>query len=476
MITFIYGGFGSGKTTAILENIKRDTEKGIHTFLLVPEQEVVQSERMTLLALPHAAQLSLEVLSFSRLYTRICREYGGLSYRYMTKPIRHLLMWQNMRELSPLLTEYNCISEKDTSVSDLMLSAVSECKACGITYAMLEEAAKKMPEGNKLRARLLDLALIYGSFDNMVSQSYSDSADDITRLYDLLKKEDFFARTHVYIDSFTSFTAAEHKVIERIFASADNVCISIPLSSPDHNDISVASISRSHDRLKDAAERHGGQRSVILKGNRRAKHGTLAHIATNLWQLDLSSENSKVLNDGSITMEICDTPYAEAEATAGHILELLRRGERCRDMLILMRSPEKYRGIIEPALAKCGIPFYFSEKTDLNALPPVKLLFSALRIKQYNWQKNDVITHIKTGLYSFPLRSADLFEEYLQIWNISGSRFTEGDGWTMNPDGYVKELSGRGKEILIAANEVRRGLLTTLELIYILSTTYSCSI
>ena len=468
MITFIYGIFGSGKTHTILEKIKRDTENRTHTFLIVPEQEVVQSEKATLIALPSSAQLSLEVLSFSRLYNRVCREYGGLSYRYLTQPIRHLLMWQNMRELSPLLSEYRSFSEKDTSVSDLMLTAISECKSCGITPQMLEDAAKKLPTADKLRSRLLDLSLIYGSFDNMVSQAFSDSADDISRLHDILKKEDFFTGANVYIDSFTSFTAAEHRVIERIFATAQNVYITIPLSSPDSQDISSASISRSCERLISSAVKHGGYEAVTLRGNRRAKHGTLAYIAENLWRLDSASEDSRILNDGSVTMEICDTPYAEAEAVAGHILELLRKGERCRDILVLMRSPEKYRGIIEPAFSKSGIPFYFSEKTDLNSLPPVKLLFSALRIKQYNWQKNDVITYVKTGLCSFPLRSIDLFEEYLQTWNISGSRFTEGGGWTMNPDGYVKELSGRGGEILSAANEVRRGLLETLEKLFIL--------
>lgn len=468
MITFLYGTYGSGKTTAILEKIKRDTEKGIHTFLIVPEQEAVQSERATLYSLPSSAQLSLEVLSFSRLYNRLCREYGGLSYRYITKPIRHLLMWQNMRELAPLLEEYKSFSSKDTSVSDIMLSTISECKSCGITCSMLESAAKRLPEGDRLRARLNDIALIYASFDNLVSESYSDSADDLSRLYELLKKESFFTGTNVYIDSFTSFTSAEHKVIERIMAQADNVTVTVPLSAPDCIDISVASISRSHDRLTAIARRHGGYETVILRGNRRARYRSLAHIGELLWRLDLTAGEGKILNDGSITMEICDTPYAEAEAVAGHILELLRSGERCRDMLILMRSPEKYRGIIEPALSKNGIPFYFSEKTDLSTLPPVRLIFSALRIKQYNWRKNDVITHVKTGLYSFPLRSVDLFEEYLQTWNINGARFIDGEGWTMNPDGYVRELSPRGAEILRAANEVRIGLISSLEKFFIL--------
>ena len=469
VITFLYGTYGSGKTTAVLEKIKKDTDMGIHTFLIVPEQEAVQSERATLLALPNSAQLKLEVLSFSRLYNRLCREYGGLSYRYITKPIRHLLMWQNMRELAPFLLEYNTFSERDSSICDIMLSAISECKSCGITPTELEAAAKRLPQDDRLSKRLTDLSLIYSSFDRLVAENYSDSSDDISRLYDILKKEDFFGGANVYIDSFTSFTAAEHRVIERIFAQADNVTVTVPMPSPECKDISVASIKRSHERLVRSASLHGGHKTHKLGGNRRAKYASLAHVAENLWRLDVSEGEGKVLNDGSITMEVCDTPYAEAEAVANRILELLRQGERCRDMLVLMRSPEKYRGIIEPAFAKNGIPFYFSEKTDLRSLPPVKLLFSALRIKQYNWQKNDIITHIKTGLYSFPLRSADLFEEYIETWNIHGARFTEGDGWTMNPDGYVSgEPSPRGKEILAAANEVRGQLLPTLEKFFIL--------
>ena len=105
MITFLYGGYGSGKTYEILQNIKRSTDVGRHTFLIVPEQEAVLAERLTLDALPPSAQLHLEVLSFSRLYNRVCREYGGLSYRYIKPSIRHLLMWQNLQELAPLLEE-----------------------------------------------------------------------------------------------------------------------------------------------------------------------------------------------------------------------------------------------------------------------------------------------------------------------------------------------------------------------------------
>ena len=468
MINFVYGTYGSGKSSYILNCIKKDIEAGQHIFLIVPDQEAVQTERATLYALPNSAQLNLEVVSFSRLYNRLCREYGGLEYRYITPPIRHLLMWQNLRELTGLLEEFKDTSERDSSICDVLLSTISELKASAITPDMLERTAQKIENDPSLSARLRDIALIYTSYDRLVSESYSDSSDDLARLYDILKKEHFFKGKSVYIDSFTSFTAAEHRIIERLFADADNVTVSIPIPHPDFNDISVKSIKNSQSRLLHSARMHGEINNVILSKNKRALSPSLGFVAENLWRLDLNDEHNKIFNDGSITVEICDTPYAEAEAVSNRILELLREGERCKDMLVLMRSPDKYKGIIEPAFEKNGIPYYFAQKTDLNSIPPVKLLFSALRIRQYNWQKNDIISHVKTGLYPISKRSCDLFEEYVNTWNIRGKQFTDTEGWTMNPDGYSDKLSERGKDILISANEVRQKLISTLEKFFIM--------
>lgn len=466
MITFIYGSFGCGKTTSVISSIQRDISNGIHTFLIVPEQDAVQSERRTLELLPASAQLELEVLNFSRLYNRVCREYGGLSYRYITEPIRHLLMWQNLRELAPLLSEYGPLAEKDAaSLCDTMLSTLGECKANGITPTQLEMAAKKLPSDDPLHQRLLDLSLIFASFERLIEENYSDTSDDLMRLYDSLKEHRFFDGTNVYIDAFSSFTEVEHRVIERIFAQASNVTLTIPLAAPDTNDLSSASVRHSLLRLIRSAELHGGHREIVLRKNYRATSPSLAYLAENLWQMDAANQDA--YSDGSIHMEICDTPYAEVDATTAHVLELLRSGERCRDIVVLIRNPKKYLGIIDTAFTKSEIPFYFSQKTDFCSLAPIKLLLSALRIKQYHWQKNDVLSHIKTGLYDFSDRSVDLFEEYLNTWNLSGHRLTDGD-WTMNPDGFCEYVSSRGEEILQTANEVRRNLTDTLERFFIL--------
>ena len=463
MIRFIYGEYGFGKTRTVMNMLKEDAERGVRSFLIVPEQMAVSGERMMLDLLPPSAQLTTEVLNFSRLYNRVCREYGGLEYNYVTTPSKYLIMWKCLRELSPMLEHYNLSSELEMSTIELMLGAVGEFKANSVTPSALERASDKLQGSAELTKKLRDIALIYSAYCALVSESFSDSSDDISKLYDALKLHDFFKGYNVYIDSFSSFTSAEHKVISRIFAQAENVTVTIPLPSPRYEAIYTASISASEKKLIRAAEDHGGYTTEILKENKRAHTEDLAYLSRELWELGIAVQSAQRADKDtqSVVLESCANPYSEAEAAARWSLELMRQGIRCRDIAIVARDAEKYRGIIEPAMERCGVPYFFSEKSDLCSKSPIKFILSALRIKNHGWRSTDVISHLKTGLYDIPLSSVDMFESYVKTWNIKGGRFTDGY-WTMNPDGYTEGISERGQNILTEANSVREKLCEKL--------------
>ena len=192
MVTFLYGPPGSGKTHTILEKMKQDAENGIRSFLIVPEQETVAFERKALLTLPLSAQLTAEVLNFSRLANRVFREYGGLCYHYIDNGAKAFLMWKTLKELAPLFESFSQETASEASLSDWMLSAVSEMKASCVTATELDRAADRLPPDDPLRAKLRDLSLVYSSYTNLVSESFDDSADDLSRLVKLLQKHDFF--------------------------------------------------------------------------------------------------------------------------------------------------------------------------------------------------------------------------------------------------------------------------------------------
>lgn len=467
MINFIFGKAGSGKTTRIFEMIAEDIAASRSVFLIVPEQEAVQAERKALRLLPPSAQLSLEVVSFSRLCNRVCRELGGLSYNYATEPIKNLIMWQNLRELAPLLRTYGKTAKSDAALSEIMLSAVGELKASGISPSQLERAYERAEKDTPFADRLSDLSLIFSAYQNKIYESYTDSADELSRLCDTLSKNSFFKGYSVYIDSFSSFTAIEHKVIKHIFADADTVTVSIPLPSPDYSDMSTMSVCDSLSRLlRSAHECDKKVENTVLGESHRFGSKMLAFLSDNIWSSSLSTlKDSVPEDDGAIVMEICDNAYAEAEAVAAWICELLRGGARCRDITVVMRDADAYRGIIEPALEKADIPFFLSEKTDILALPPVKFLLSALQIRIYGYRGEDVISHVKTGLCDLSLRDADLFEEYVGTWNISGNAFKD-DEWTMNPDGFSTSMSERAKDILSRANNAKKAVLAPLFELY----------
>lgn len=464
MITLLYGPPGSGKTHTVLEYMKRDAENGIRSFLIVPEQETVSAERQALLSLPPSAQLSAEVLNFSRLANRVFREYGGLCYHYIDKGAKAFLMWKTVRDLAPLFESFDESTAHDASLSEWLLSAVAELKASCITSAMLERAVESLRKDDPLRSKARDLALIYASYNGLVGESFEDSADDLTRLSELLSRHDFFTGTHVYIDSFTSYTAQELAVIKEIARTADALTVTFPCPEPHTTDLHLSSVADTVKRISHIVKDYETQ-TVLLTGNHRAKSEALALFSEHLWRLDLEKESLPAFPEGtreSIRLLSSESVYEEAESIAFRILSLIRKGYRYRDIVVIARDASGLSGVLDFVFDKYGIPHFLSEKEDLISLPPLKLLLSALRILSSRWQHSDVIAHVKTGLCDVTPADADLFEEYTSTWNISGTGFTEVTEWDMNADGFSGRESARGKAIKEAANRVRATVVPPL--------------
>lgn len=456
----IYGCSGSGKSTRIYELMKEDAKNSTPSYLIVPEQQTVQCERKLLDILPPSAQLSSEVLNFSRLANLVFRHYGGLSYNYADKGSKTLIMWKNLKELAPILTEYSKSAEGNTaSFAGEMLSSVSELKAYCVTPEKLERAAEKL-EGNEiLKNKLLDLSLIYSSYQNYFTESFSDVSDDLTKLADTLNNHDFFKGVNVYIDSFTSFTVQEYAVIKQILRSAANVTVALTLDSVASVQIHYESTIDTSMRLLAIADELSIEKSEERLTAKGSKADAINEIATSLWSPDAT--DSKIEIGDALRIIKCTTPYEEAEAAASIVKGLMMDGVRCRNIAVIARDASIYKGILDDAFEKAGIPYFFSQNSEIMSKSPIKFILSALRIKLYNWRSEDVISYLKAGICKIDDRDVDLLECYLSVWNLRGSSFLGGE-WTMNPDGYSEYLTERGKEILRRVNECKNALTPPL--------------
>ena len=234
------------------------------------------------------------------------------------------------------------------------------------------------------------------------------------------------------------------------------------MPSPRDDSIHLESLRQTHHKLKNSLDGLPFD-EVYLTENRRTASAPLVHLKENIWNFNAQTYDKDVNRD--ISVHICETPYSEADIIASEICKAASTGVRYSEMAIILRNAEKYRGILDVSLEKYGIPYFMSEKTDLMTKPLAKFIFSALTIKETNWRAQNVIAHLKSGFADVDSFDIDVFEDYVNTWNINGNKFF-GERWTMNPDGYSASFSPRGEKILSKANAIKEYIVPLLSIYF----------
>lgn len=470
MIHFIYGPAGSGKTSTLLKYLESDVKRGKNAFFIVPEQETVAVERAVTSLIPPKDQLRVEVLNFSRLCNRIFRTFGGLSYNFATAPQKSLIMWNTLRELSPMLEEYRASDESDFSLTKKMLSATQELKAYCISPEKLDRVCDKLEKDSSLYGKLRDISLVYSAYTNQLGEYFTDSSDDISKAIEILKENNFFGGTSVYLDSFAGFTKQELQLINRMGKLCDELYIALPLPTPNDASIHLEGLRNTvlqHKKHLDKCDYD----EIYLTDIHKTRSDELKYLQKNVWNFEAPSFAGE--NEGSLLVFDCETPYSESEIVASEICRELQGGARYGDIAIILRDAEKHRGILDTTLEKYNIPFFMSEKTDLMEKSLSKFIFSALKVKETNWKGSSVIAHLKSGFSDIDPFDVDIFEDYVSTWSINGSKFFS-EKWTMNPDGYSSKITARGERILGVANSVKERLFTSLSVYFARLDASSC--
>ncbi|MBR5187888.1 MAG: hypothetical protein IKW18_05405, partial [Clostridia bacterium] len=351
MIRFIYGKSGSGKTEKIFSEMARSSDR---VFLLVPDREAVAAES-------RAAELNnaqnVDVLTFGRLCNYIFRRYGGLCVDYIGAGAKKLMMRNVMKTLSPALKEYADVNH--FGIFEKMTELRTNCYHDKISPSDLENAAKSIGAGVPLGAKAADLGLIFSAFDAEVASRFEDPDGMISSAYALLQKHDFFEGADVFIDSFSSFSAQQYDILERIFRTAKNVWITFPFVKEERRESAVLILSETERIVRSTVEKAGKgneTEEIILNGFQRYKSEELAFLAENIVKNRApAKEESFVPQD--IQVVRAANGFSEAEAVALDICRAVRSGIRYRDIVVIVRDTSVYEGILDAVFRKYEIPF-----------------------------------------------------------------------------------------------------------------------
>lgn len=462
MIRCLMGRTGCGKTYTVIEEIKKLLSDGKQKiFLFVPEQQLYSAERDLLSVIPPDEADGLSVISFTRLCDLLEDIYGGRAHASLSRATSALLMWQNLRELCGLLETYGTAPSGDIALTRLMLETAKELSANGISPTRLEGVANTLERESPLACKLRDISLVMASYTHMIEDMCGKNPSDrLIRAAEQVRAHGYFQDAIIYIDSFTSFTAQEYALLTPMLSQASEVVFTLGMDQS--TEPQFDSIRDTYRRLCGLARGLGCEvRTDHLTENHRAVSEELAVLERSLWNFSVAPQKIPGEAQGHIHLVDAPTPYDEAEAAALHILSLTEAGIPFGEIAVVVRDANHWKGILDAALEQYHIPFFLSERTDLNTKPAARLLLLALRCISRRWQSADILSLCKTGLCGIDHRDLDYFEEYVDMWRLSGRRMTEGP-WSMNPDGYTTQISARGYEILDAANRVRETVMVPL--------------
>lgn len=443
MLTLLYGTRGA--RAEIYNRIAADAAEGRRAYLIVPDQKALLAESALMRALPKSAALLVDAVGFSRLANLVCRRYGSLTYRYATEGAKVVTMYRAVKKLRPYLRVFG--GELQNGTLQALCSLMSEFRACAVQSDELTAAAENLG-GTPLADKMRDLSLLYIEYESLLHENFAEQADDLDTLCDLLREHDFFGDAHVYIDSFISFTKQEMTALSHMLSRGVHVTVALPFRRVGAH---MAECADTRKKLLSLCAKLSVQldEQYITEDAPAA----LEFAKENLWDFAASDRFD---GDTHSVLEVaeCADKNEEAQLCLREIFNAVQSGHTYADIAIIARGAESYTGTLDRALERCGIPFFFSKKTSAELLPLTKLILSALSLYVYNFKESDVAAYIKTGLCGLSDDECDLFEEYIDRWNICGrQRYLDGEDFTMSGKGYTAEVTD--SETLTVINDIK---------------------
>lgn len=451
MLTLLLGKDWVANRDTVLNMIAQEVkQEKSNIILMVPELISHDTERRLCMAAGDTCSRYAEVLSFSRLCRRVSEytQYGVA--QCLDNGGRIVAMASAARQLHSRLKAYACVQTRPEFLSSLV-DAVDEFKRCCISSTDLKNAAA-MTQGN-FAQKLEELSLLLEAYDSLCAQGKRDPRDQIQWLLEQLEESDFANKHLMYIDGFPDFTVQNMQIVQHFILNCPHVVISLNCDQMNSEDPAFEKPGDTAGQILQFAKSHNVPVSIRYIPSENSLHGLCENLFHgSLETLHYSQTQLKVVRADSI--------FEECICVADHIRQLVQNGTRFRDIGVVCGDCSSYENAIRLIFARCSIPYYLSGKEDILEKSVMFTVFSALEVVLGGFEQNDVLRYLRSPLSPLSLPEADLLENYVFTWNISGKRFLS--EWSAHPAGLTDKWSENDRNCLSELNAFRASLITPL--------------
>lgn len=433
MLQFILGKSGSGKTTEAVNILADKCKKGDKKLLmLVPDQSSFETETTFLDILGAKLSGNVLVFGFSRLSNFVFKNTGNIPENVIDDGVRKILMSKAIEETSDSLEMFTS-SKTRKSVLDLMIHSLKECKKDNITPDMLENTADLI-ENETLKKKLSETALVLNAYEALLEKSYVDPLENLNRLKDILETERIFEGYTIVVDSFSGFTYQQLEIIRILLTQSKDFYITVNIDMEYKNSEIFETTERTRKLVKRLAQSNGIEikPDIILNNFYRSEKSDISFLENNVLRI-----NDKIYSEKAENIETYEAfdVYDEVNFTARRIKSLVvDKGYKYRDIAIILRDNNIYNGILDTVLEKYSIPYFMDIPQDVFTNPIIRFVSGILDIAISNFDRDSLISTLKTGLFKLSDTQIADFENYIYVWNIDRSGFKK--EFKNNPSGF----------------------------------------
>lgn len=445
-VHFLIGRSGSGKTTAILDQISAKLEaepQGNAIILLVPEQGSFQAEHGLVTSGRIKGSVRAQVLSFRRLAYRVMQETGGTARVGISDEGKKMLLYKIIQRRKDELKLFGASGEQLGFVGKLG-DAYTEMKRYCVDASAVGQLLEQLPPQGVtpiLRSKLEDLWTVYKDFEQEMSPLYIDEEDNLIRLTEAVKDSAYLRGAEIWIDGFHGFTPQELLAVGQLMLHARSVTVSLTLDKPydgarmPHELDLFHPTATTYVKLRGMAEELGLDIDDTVLAPpvppRFAESPMLAHLERG-YDRRLRYEANAGQSGEAISIHPASSRRAEVEGALREMLRLSREeGVRFREMAVFVRNLADYEHLVMPLFHDYGVPVFLDQKRSELHHPLAEFIRAALDVVRRFWRHEDVFRCVKSDLLlpldgSLTREDMDRFENYALACGLQGYRWTDG--------------------------------------------------
>ncbi len=417
-------------------------------LILVPEQISHMLERKLCEVGGDSISQYAEILGFSRLALRVFSEYGGIAESETDAAGKLLTMCLTVEQLRSRLKLYGGKALKPSFLLQLSRT-LDELRSACISPQLLRKNLSSVQ--GAFAVKMEELALLLEGYDSICENLGQSAESRLSRLLMALEQNDFARDKTFRFYGFTDFNGIEIEIIRELLVQGAEVtvhllCDSIDTGKPQFS--TAAATGRELVRIAQHSQIPYEISQPVLQERREGISFLREHL--------FSSDSETSEEEERVHFITASDIASECRMIGGEVLTLMEQGVRLRDITVACANYSAYKAPLRTVFRRAEIPAYFAGDTDILKQPVVHMILAALD-SAVEPEQESVLDYLKTGFSGLSYREADLLENYVLMWDISGKGFEE--PWTMGTQGLKKENEDVKKSRLEKLNQSRRTLM-----------------